>query len=148
MSVNVAGKVDDKDSPRTGQGSGGMIKAIYQATPFVSPGIVDGRYIVNSASTTDNLNFDQNPQNMLPFVGSSPMTYYAYQPGGFHDNANKLSFDLILDQKLDFITKGLSAKLKGLFFRLTARPFCIVRMQRAHLLHTQLTSAVKVVTGI
>jgi len=113
LSVNVAGKVDDKSSPRTGQGSGGMIKAIYQATPFVSPGIVDGRYIVNSASTTDNLNFEQNPDNMLPFVGSSPMTYYAYQPGAFQDNANKLSFDLILDQKLDFITKGLSAKLKG-----------------------------------
>ncbi len=113
LSVNVAGKVDDKSAPRTGQGSGGMIKAIYQATPFVSPGIVDGRYIVNSTSTTDNLNFDQNPQNMLPFVGSSPMTYYAYQPGAFQDNVNKLSFDLILDQKLDFITKGLTAKLKG-----------------------------------
>ena len=113
LSVNVSGKVDDKDSPRTGQGSGGMIKAIYQATPFVSPGIVNGRYIVNSDKTTDNLNFDQNPDNMLPFVGSSPMTYYAYQPGAFQDNSNKLSFDLILDQKLDFITKGLSAKLKG-----------------------------------
>ena len=113
LSVNVSGKVDDKDSPRTGQGSGGMIKAIYQATPFVSPGIVNGRYIVNSTSTTDNLNFDQNPENMLPFVGSSPMTYYAYQPGGYHDNSNKLSMDLILDQKLDFVTKGLSAKLKG-----------------------------------
>ena len=113
LSVNVAGKVDDKSAPRTGQGSGGMIKAIYQATPFVSPGIVDGRYIVNSTSTTDNLNFDQNPQNMLPFVGSSPMTYYAYQPGAFQDNVNKLSFDLILDQKLEFITKGLTAKLKG-----------------------------------
>ena len=113
MSVNVSGKVDDKDSPRTGQGSGGMIKAIYQATPFVSPGIIDGRYIVNSVSSTDNLNFDQNPANMLPFLGSSPMTYYAYQPGGYHDNGNKLSFDLILDQKLDFITKGLTAKLKG-----------------------------------
>ena len=31
LSVNVSGKVDDKDSPRTGQGSGGMIKAIYKA---------------------------------------------------------------------------------------------------------------------
>ena len=113
LSVNVAGKVDDKSAPRTGQGSGGMIKAIYQATPFVSPGIVDGRYIINSASINDNLNFEQNKQNMLPFIGSSPMTYYAYQPGAFQDNANKLSFDLILDQKLDFITKGLSAKLKG-----------------------------------
>ena len=111
LSLNAAGKVDDKASPVTGQGSGGMIKAIYQATPFVSPGIVDGRYIINSASMTDNLS--GNAENMLPFIGSSPMTYYAYQPGAYQDNANKLSFDLILDQKLDFITKGLSAKIKG-----------------------------------
>ena len=111
LSLNASGKVDDKSSPVTGQGSSGMIKAIYQATPFVSPGIVDGRYIINSASMTDNLS--GNPENMLPFIGSSPMTYYAYQPGAYQDNANKLSFDLIVDQKLDFITKGLSAKIKG-----------------------------------
>jgi TonB-linked SusC/RagA family outer membrane protein len=113
LSLNVSGKVDDKNSPRTGQGSGGMIKAIYQATPFVSPGIVDGKYIINSAAAADNLAFNDHPENMLPFTGESPMTYYAYQPGAYQDNSNKLSFDLILDQKLDFITKGLSAKIKG-----------------------------------
>lgn len=113
LSLNVSGKVDDKNSPKTSQGSGGMIKAIYQATPFVSPGIVDGRYIENSAYSTDNLAFATNPENMLPFTGNSPMTYYITQPGGYQDNSNKLSFDLVLDQKLDFITKGLSAKLKG-----------------------------------
>ncbi len=113
LSLNVSGKVDDKSSPKTGQGSAGMIKAIYEATPFVSPGFVDGRYVVNTVNTSDNLNFNENPQNMLPFTGSAPMTYIVNQPGGYQDNANKLSFDLILDQKLDFITKGLSVKIKG-----------------------------------
>lgn len=109
LSLNVSGKVDDKSSPITGQGSSGMIKAIYQATPFVSPGIIDGKYIVNSDDPSNNT----YAKTVLPFIGESPMTYYAYQPGGYQDNANKLSFDLILDQKLDFLTKGLSAKLKG-----------------------------------
>ncbi len=108
LSFNIAGKVDDSAKPRTGQGSGGMIKAIYYATPFCSPGIVDGRYIVNSNNVADNMD-----GTVLPFVGDSPMTYYAYQPGAIQTNNNKLSMDLVLDQKLDFITKGLSIKLKG-----------------------------------
>lgn len=111
LGISLSGKVDDSAKPRTGQGSGGMIKAIYYATPFVSPGIVNGRYIVNSIDATDNLSDDK--ENRLPFLGSSPMTYYAYQPGAFQYNNNKLSMDISLDQKLDFITKGLSMKLKG-----------------------------------
>ncbi len=109
ISFNIAGKVDDSAKPRTGQGSGGMIKNIYYATPFYSPGIIDGKFIVNSNNTADNAD-----GNVLPFVGSdSPMNYYANQPGAFHYNNNKLSMDLVLDQKLDFVTKGLSLKLKG-----------------------------------
>ena len=108
LSFNIAGKVDDSAKPRTGQGSGGMIKAIYYATPFCSPGIINGRYIVNT-----NVGADNEDGLTLPFIGDSPMTYYAYQPGAFHYNNNKLSMDVVLDQKLDFITKGLSVKLKG-----------------------------------
>lgn len=111
ISMNLSGKVDDKDTPRTGQGSSGMIKAIYYATPFCSPGFVDGKFVVNTNASSDNLSGDNS--NQLPFIGSHPMTYYAYQPGGFHYSNNSLSFDLALDQKLDFITKGLSAKVKG-----------------------------------
>ena len=109
LSFNIAGKVDDAAKPRTGQGAGGMIKNIYYATPFYSPGIIDGKFIVNSAQPADN-----SDGNMLPFVGSSsPMNYYEYQPGAIQTNNNKLSMDLILDQKLDMFTKGLSLKLKG-----------------------------------
>ena len=109
ISFNIAGKVDDSAKPRTGQGSGGMIKNIYYATPFYSPGIIDGKFIVNSNNTADNAD-----GNVLPFVGTdNPMNYYANQPGAFHYNNNKLSMDLVLDQKLDFVTKGLSLKLKG-----------------------------------
>jgi TonB-linked SusC/RagA family outer membrane protein len=108
LSFNISGKVDDSAKPRTGQGSSGMIKAIYYATPFCSPGIIDGRYIINNNNTADNAD-----GNVLPFIGDSPMTYYAYQTGAIQQNNNKLSMDLVLDQKLDFLTKGLSVKLKG-----------------------------------
>ena len=85
-----------------------MIKAIYGATPFSSPGIIDGRYIVTSNQKADNAD-----GSILPFTGDAPMTYYAYQPGAIQTNNNKLSMDLVLDQKLDMVTKGLSVKLKG-----------------------------------
>ena len=103
LSFNVAGNVNDADKPYTGQGSGGMIKNIYYATPFSSPGIVDGKMVYCTTDYTDGLN--------LPFLGGSGMAYYGN--GFMQTNVNKLQMDLVLDQKLDFITKGLSAKIKG-----------------------------------
>ena len=103
LSFNVAGNVNDADKPYTGQGSGGMIKNIYYATPFSSPGIVDGKMVYCTTDYTDGLN--------LPFLGGSGMAYYG--KGFMQTNVNKLQMDLVLDQKLDFITKGLSAKIKG-----------------------------------
>ena len=103
LSFNVAGNVSDADKPYTGQGSGGMIKNIYYATPFSSPGIVDGKMVYCTTDYTDGLN--------LPFLGGSGMAYYGN--GFMQTNVNKLQMDLVLDQKLDFITKGLSFKVKG-----------------------------------
>ena len=78
-------KYNDSAKPRTGQGSGGMIKSIYYAAPFCSPGIIDGRYIVNNNTPADN-----EDNNVLPFIGDSPMNYYANQPGAIQQNNNKL----------------------------------------------------------
>ncbi|WP_321518429.1 TonB-dependent receptor [uncultured Bacteroides sp.] len=107
LSFNIAGNVSNADKPNTGQGSSGMIKAMYQATPFSSPGIIDGKYI-STATDYDDV--------QLPFVGGSGTTYFgnASTPGGFtQTNYNKLQFDLLLDQKLNMLTKGLSFKAKG-----------------------------------
>lgn len=105
ISFNVAGNVNDADKPYTGQGSGGMIKNIYYATPFSSPGIVDGKMINVTTDYTDGLN--------LPFVGGHGMAYYGN--GFMQTNNNKLQMDLALEQKLDFVVKGLSLKLKGAY---------------------------------
>lgn len=110
LSFNVAGNVGTADHPLTSGGASGLIKAMYQSTPFSSPGLINGRLVSTSTDYTD-MGTDQ-----LPFVGGSGMTYYAYENtrAGFSQvNTNKSQMDLLLNQKLDFITKGLSFKMKG-----------------------------------
>lgn len=117
ISVNVAGKIDNKATPRTGQGASGMVKAIYAATPFSSAGFDDqGRFIETNTDADYNLEYDAegNPRAVtLPFTGSQPMTYVTYQPGAYHDTNNTITTDLIIRQKLDVITKNLSLNVKG-----------------------------------
>jgi len=117
LSFNISGKVDDSSKPHSGQSSDQLVKEVYWATPFSSPGFVDGKYIVNSNETSDNYTTiegdDPKTIPILPFIGGTPMAYCMSQPGAFQYNNNKLQMDLVLEQKLDFITKGLSLKLKG-----------------------------------
>lgn len=103
LSINISGNANNADKPYTGQGSSGLIKNMYYATPFSSPGIVDGKLI--STAT------DYNDGAQLPFTGSTGMAYYG--AGFMQTSSNKLNVDLALNQKLDFLTKGLSLKLKG-----------------------------------
>lgn len=103
LSFNVAGNVSNADKPYTGSGAAGLIKQIYYATPFSSPGIVDGKMVYCTTDYTDGLN--------LPFLGNGGMAYYGN--GFMQTNINKIQMDLVLNQKLDFVTKGLSFKVKG-----------------------------------
>lgn len=103
LSFNVAGNVSNADKPYTGSGAAGLIKHIYYATPFSSPGIIDNKLVYCTTDYTDGLK--------LPFVGGDGMGYYG--KGFMQTNINKIQMDLVLDQKLDFITKGLSFKAKG-----------------------------------
>jgi TonB-linked SusC/RagA family outer membrane protein len=110
VSFNVAGNVSTGNRPLTSGGAEGLIKAMYQATPFSSPGLVDGKLVTAATDYTD-MGTDQ-----LPFVGGSGMTYYAYsgsRAGFTQTNTNKSQMDLQLTQKLDFLTKGLLFKVKG-----------------------------------
>ena len=103
LSFNVAGNVSNADKPYTGSGAAGLIKQIYYATPFSSPGIIDNKLVYCTTDYTDGLK--------LPFTGDNGMGYYGN--GFMQTNINKIQMDLVLDQKLDFITKGLSFKAKG-----------------------------------
>lgn len=114
ISFNVAGNVSNADKPNTGQGSSGLIRTVYQATPFSSPGIIDGKFVSTTTDYSDGVT--------LPFVGGNGLNYFgnggvldacAVNGGHISTNINKLQMDLQLQQKLDALTKGLLFKIKG-----------------------------------
>ena len=107
LSINIAGNHSSKDTPYSGAGTSGLVRSLYEATPFSSPGLVDGKF-VRTTTTYDDVK--------LPFTGGNGMSYYNYDGtrGGYtHTSQNVLQMDMQLSQNLDFITKGLSFKLKG-----------------------------------
>ena len=107
LSINIAGNHSSKDTPYSSLGTSGLVRSLYEATPFSSPGIVNGKFVRTTTSYDDV---------QLPFTGSNGMTYYNYDGtrGGYTNiSQNVLQMDMQLSQKLDFITKGLSFKIKG-----------------------------------
>ena len=102
ISTSLAGNVNNAWKPYTGQGSSGMLLEMYYATPFSSPGLVDGKLVYAATDYTDYT---------LPFVGGCGLTYYG---GGFMQTSNNtLTADVEIKQKLDFLTKGLQFHVKG-----------------------------------
>lgn len=99
VSMNIAGNVNNAWKPYTGQGSAGMLLEMYYATPFSSPGLVDDKLVYTTT------------EYGLPFTGGTGMAYYG--AGFMQTSNNTLNADLQLSQKLDFITKGLSFRVKG-----------------------------------
>lgn len=105
LSLNIGGRVDIKQTPISKEDGNQLFRTIYNTTPFSSPGVIDGRYV---QSTTD-VDADGNS---LPFVGMDGLSAF-YGKGYSNVNTNTLNIDVVLNQKLDVITKGLSFKLKG-----------------------------------
>lgn len=105
LSFNISGNLDNSDKPNNSQGTSGIVRNIYYTAPFHSPGIIDGKMVY---ATTD----EQSDGLRLPFVGTNDAMSYRNGKSK-HSSNNKLNMDLMLDQKLDFITKGLSFRLKG-----------------------------------
>ena len=99
LSVNIGGRVESKRTPESGEDQNQLFRKLYWAVPFASAGIVDGKYIKT------NGDYITNP-------GTDGLASY-YGNGFRNRTTNVLNLDLVLDQKLDFITKGLSLKLKG-----------------------------------
>ncbi len=107
VSLDISGNVDNNDRPNNSQGTAGIVKNIYYATPFFSPGIVNGKMVYSTNEAySDGLS--------LPFVGDvDPMTYR--NGNSAHNSNNRLSINATIEQKLDFVTKGLSFRLKGAY---------------------------------
>ena len=100
LKVNIGGHVGAKREPRTDE----LWRKVLWSTPFSSPGIVDGKLISNIYST----------RYISIGERSCPLDYY-YNYGYNVDTDNVLNLDLALEQKLDFITPGLSMNIKGAY---------------------------------
>ena len=96
LKVNIGGYVGTRREPQTDE----LWRKVMWCTPFSSPGIVDGKQITNISS------------NRYITIGERTCALDYYYNGGYNANTdNVLNLDLALDQKLDFITKGLSVRL-------------------------------------
>lgn len=106
MKVNLGGRLNDKRTPNYNNGSSSnlmyLFREIYEAPPFAGVGIVDGKRIKTDQSI------------IPPTMGSlaDPLQNF-YGKGYANSLGNTLNFDIVLEQQLDFLTKGLKVALKG-----------------------------------
>ena len=98
VAINMGGRVEKRNFPRSGDDINQLFRRIYWATPFSGPGIVDGKWI-------------KGYSQYLP-VGLSDGLGNIYGRGYGSKTTNVVNLDLALTQKLDFITKGLQFKIK------------------------------------
>ncbi|MCM1503723.1 MAG: TonB-dependent receptor [Muribaculum sp.] len=99
IKLNLGGRVEVKRTPESGEDQNQLFRKLYWAVPFAGAGIVDGKRVV---SNTD----------YLPFTGTDGLSSY-YGNGFNQRTTNVLNVDLELQQKLDFLTKGLTFRIKG-----------------------------------
>lgn len=104
LKLNLGGRLNDKRTPNyenKGNNISFLFRDIYWAPPFGGVGFHDGMWVVS-----DPKRFN------LP--GDIRDALYPYYGRGYSiTEGNILNFDFKLEQKLDFITKGLKGHLKG-----------------------------------
>ena len=103
MRMNLGGRVNDKRTPNYEGSSdiGLLFRDIYWAIPMSGVGVMDGKWI-----------WPDTKEFSLP--GTVRDGLYPYYGKGYNTSAgNILNFDFMLEQKLNFITKGLKAHVKA-----------------------------------
>ena len=98
VAINMGGRVEKRNFPRSGDDINQLFRRIYWATPFSGPGIVDGKWIKGNSQ-------------YLP-VGLSDGLGNIYGRGYGSKTTNVVNLDLALTQKLDFVNKGFQFKIK------------------------------------
>ncbi len=105
ISVNMGGRIEDNRTPIT-KDAGKFDPQLYFALPFAGAGLHDGKWIRSS-------------DLYLPFTSGAILNgdaFEQYYGKGYQRVArNEVNMDLILKQRLDFITEGLSFSVKGAY---------------------------------
>lgn len=99
LKFTIGGSTQMKNTPR--QRSEGLWKEANWAQPMAGSGIVDGKWV---STSQENITLEYRD----PLSGS-------YGRGFENESKTFLNFDIDLVQKLDFITQGLRARVKGAY---------------------------------
>lgn len=99
LALNLGGRNEVRNNPNSGTELAQLFRSIYWATPFSGAGIVDGKWIKKNS-------------RYLPIGDNDGLAPY-YGKGFTNKTTNVLNIDLQLKQDLDFVTKGLSFRIKG-----------------------------------
>lgn len=106
IKLNLGGILNDKRMPNFDNGGSKTIeylfRDIYEAVPFAGVGVVDGKYI-----QVDDATFSQVGSGVIDGMKNF------YGKGYNTSSGNTMNFDFALEQKLDFLTQGLQAHIKG-----------------------------------
>ena len=105
LSVSLGGRIEDRNTlgNSTYDGDsreGSIFRYLMECPPMSGAGLIDGEWVTNSPSTMP-----------LTRVRDGMSVYYGQ--GYKNDVANIINFDVEFTQKLNVITKGLSARFKG-----------------------------------
>ena len=114
LSINLGGRVERRNEPVTQSGGAQIFRVIHRSAPFTGAGIIDGKRVVSNPDYIPGLDDSNFQDGLKEFYGL----------GYRNSTRNVLEMDLSLLQKLDFITKGLSIKIKGSYnnnFTITKR---------------------------
>lgn len=101
LTLNIGGRVQNSNQPNASNSQNEIFRMIYKAAPYAGAGIVDGKRIVS------------NPEIQGLINGSTDGLDVLYGRGFASTVTNVLNADFAFEQKLDFITKGLSFNVKG-----------------------------------
>ena len=107
MQINLGGRLSQQREPNYNNGTytdiSYLYDNIYASVPFSGAGIVNGRWI-------------RAADNVFPTFGGLNDGLNAYYGKGYNTTSgNTINFDFQLEQKLDFLTKGLRAHVKGAY---------------------------------
>lgn len=104
LKLGLGGIVGVRQEPKDNSDQWGhdLFRGMDESQPFVSPGIVDGRPI-------------ETYDGRYPSILLNNVFFGYYGKGYMGSTANTMNMDLTLTQKLDFVTKGLSAEVKGAY---------------------------------
>lgn len=101
LKINLGGRLEDTKEPNT---KSNLFTFLTRVTPFGGAGLYDGKWIHTSP---DNIGWDKGAlENADPFE--------CFFGKGYNQRIyNEINLDLSLQQKLDFLTKGLSLNIKS-----------------------------------